>query len=75
MQYAAKMRGEAMDHVTRHVTDVERTAPQFSRTSETGPRHCFSPPSFFRKGLNRSIGTGRNVVVLCSLEISRMVCR
>src|ERR671936_2634010 len=26
-------------------------------------------------GVNRSIGTGRNVVVLCSLEISRMVCR
>jgi hypothetical protein len=26
-------------------------------------------------GVKRSIGTGRNVVVLCSLEISRMVCR
>ena len=27
----------------------------------------------FRNGLNMSMGTGRNVVVLCSLEISRMV--
>jgi len=26
-------------------------------------------------GANNSMGTGRNVVVLCSLEISRMVCR
>ena len=30
---------------------------------------------FFKNGLNKSIGTGKNVVVLCSLEISRMVCR
>ena len=27
----------------------------------------------FMNGVNRSIGTGRKVVVLCSLEISRMV--
>jgi hypothetical protein len=26
-------------------------------------------------GVNRSTGTGKNVVVLCSLEISRIVCR
>jgi hypothetical protein len=32
-------------------------------------------PPLFMKGVNRSIGTGRNVVVLCSLAISRMVCR
>ena len=30
---------------------------------------------FFKNGPNKSIGTGRNVVVLCSLEISRMVCK
>jgi hypothetical protein len=35
--------------------------------------HFLSTP--FMNGLNRSIGTGRNVVVLCSLEISRIVCR
>ena len=28
-----------------------------------------------RKGANRSIGIGKNVVVLCSLEISFIVCR
>src|SRR5260370_39644089 len=33
------------------------------------------PPGPFMKGVNRSIGTGRKVVVLCSLEISRMVWR
>src|SRR5205823_13449616 len=31
--------------------------------------------SLFLNGANKSIGTGRNVVVLCSLEISRMVWR
>jgi hypothetical protein len=31
--------------------------------------------SLFLNGANKSIGTGRNVVVLCSLEISRIVCR
>ena len=30
---------------------------------------------FFRNGPNKSIGIGTNVVVLCSLAISRMVCR
>ena len=30
---------------------------------------------FFKNALNRSIGNGRNVVVLCSLAISRMVWR
>ena len=30
---------------------------------------------FLANGAKRSIGTGRNVVVLCSLEISRMVWR
>jgi len=30
---------------------------------------------FFRNALNKSIGSGRNVVVLCSLAISRMVWR
>src|SRR5437879_2628164 len=32
-------------------------------------------PPLFMNGVNKSIGTGRNVVVLCSLEISRMVWR
>jgi hypothetical protein len=31
--------------------------------------------SLLLNGANKSIGTGRNVVVLCSLEISRIVCR
>src|SRR5215831_1712678 len=30
---------------------------------------------FLINDVKRSSGTGRNVVVLCSLEISRMVCR
>ena len=30
---------------------------------------------FFKNALNKSIGSGRNVVVLCSLAISRMVWR
>src|SRR5437667_3100324 len=33
------------------------------------------PPHFFKNGPNKSIGTGKNVVVLCSLEISRIVCK
>lgn len=32
-------------------------------------------PFLFVKSAKRSIGTGKNVVVLCSLEISRIVCR
>ena len=32
-------------------------------------------PYFFKNALNKSIGSGRNVVVLCSLAISRMVWR
>jgi hypothetical protein len=28
---------------------------------------------FFKNALNKSTGSGRNVVVLCSLAISRMV--
>gem|GEM_PF-1440152 len=34
-----------------------------------------SPFYFFKNALNKSIGSGRNVVVLCSLAISRMVWR
>ena len=30
---------------------------------------------FFKNAVNKSIGSGRNVVVLCSLAISRMVWR
>ncbi len=30
---------------------------------------------FFKNAENKSIGSGRNVVVLCSLAISRMVWR
>lgn len=37
--------------------------------------HCFALVVLLTKGENKSIGTGRNVVVLCSLEISRMVWR
>ena len=43
------------------------------------PQACYplgvSPAVFFMKGVNRSIGMGRNVVVLCSPEISRIVWR
>jgi hypothetical protein len=35
----------------------------------------FAGPLSLRKGANRSIGIGKNVVVLCSLEISFIVCR
>ena len=34
-----------------------------------------SPVAFFTYGANKSIGIGKNVVVLCSLEISFIVCR
>jgi hypothetical protein len=34
-----------------------------------------SPVAFFKYGANKSIGIGKNVVVLCSLEISFIVCR
>ena len=34
-----------------------------------------SSPAFFMNGVNRSIGIGMNVVVLCSLAISDIVCR
>jgi len=41
------------------------------------PEECYDLGGslLFMKGVNKSIGTGRNVVVLCSLEISRMVWR
>src|SRR2546430_15823569 len=50
--------------------DVERRT--FSSSYGLGG---LGDPPLFMKGVNKSIGTGRNVVVLCSLEISRMVWR
>src|SRR6266850_2717663 len=38
-------------------------------------RNYFLSTKPFKNGVNKSIGTGKNVVVLCSLEISRIVCR
>jgi len=38
-------------------------------------RFSAMPHYFFKNALNKSIGSGRNVVVLCSLAISRMVWR
>jgi len=35
----------------------------------------FHSSYFFKNALNKSIGSGRKVVVLCSLAISRMVWR
>ena len=63
-----------------------RGAAETGRRKVNFPPHTLHSPSqssysyngityFFRKGPNKSIGTGRNVVVLCSLEISRIVCR
>ena len=47
------------------------------RTHRRAGIHFFDSSSrlFFRNGVKRSIGTGRKVVVLCSLEISRIVWR
>jgi len=53
-----------------------RSAPVSTRIQEQFCSRHFFPNSsalLLAKGLNRSIGTGRKVVVLCSLEISRMV--
>src|SRR5436309_5540438 len=50
-------------------------SPSHSSYSYKGMSHFFSSPNRLMNGLNKSIGTGRNVVVLCSLEISRMVWR
>src|SRR6266567_6041739 len=50
--------------------------PSHSSYSYSGIRiHHFLSANALMNGLNRSIGTGKKVVVLCSLEISRMVWR
>ncbi len=46
---------------------------KFPHNSRSETHQAFGGP--LRNGANKSIGTGRKVVVLCSLEISRMVCR
>jgi hypothetical protein len=38
-------------------------------------RHDFGGSLFLINDVKRSIGSGKKVVVLCSLEISRIVCR
>ena len=61
--------------------DSNLVATEYSHiAAEESRRHNDKPyplggPLLFMNGVNKSIGTGRNVVVLCSLEISRMVCR
>ena len=47
------------------------------RHGDSGPTWLLQRtiPYFFKNALNKSIGNGRNVVVLCSLAISRMVWR
>jgi hypothetical protein len=40
--------------------------------SQSGGYDFIAP---FRNGVNKSMGTGKKVVVLCSLAISRMVWR
>jgi hypothetical protein len=39
------------------------------------PQRSVGFAHFFKNGPNKSIGIGRKVVVLCSLAISRIVCR
>ena len=48
-------------------------AKNFIQMCNTSHFRSFS--YFFKNALNKSIGSGRNVVVLCSLAISRMVWR
>ena len=49
--------------------------PAWRRRSLTPSSYYGFGGSLLFNGQNKSSGTGRNVVVLCSLEISRMVCR
>ncbi len=59
---------------------AQRVAGEGANHGAQGERAPLSLQSYtlggpFKNGVKRSIGTGRKVVVLCSLEISRMVCR
>ena len=82
------MLGEAEDVMPQLIQDMLRGTVRPTSAAPGGPdimrvpaprwdlvecRYGLGYP--FRKGVKRSIGTGRKVVVLCSLEISRMVWR
>ena len=56
----------------RRLVDVGRVKAKFAARDENVG---ISPDYFFKNALNKSIGSGRKVVVLCSLAISRMVWR
>ena len=69
-----------------HAGHLVKGAADKGRFSVNVPPHTLHSPSqssysysgipyFFKNALNKSIGSGRNVVVLCSLAISRMVWR
>ncbi len=79
-----------VDHTFRtgflHAGHWVRGAAETGRRRVNFPPQTLQSPSqssysyngisyFFTNGPNKSIGTGRKVVVLCSLEISRIVCR
>jgi len=49
--------------------------PKLETRNSKRIRDYFLSVSAFINGVNKSTGTGKNVVVLCSLEISRIVCR
>ena len=68
-----------MVHIASNSSAVKITAAcrftqlTFAINSIKRTQECFA--YFFKNALNKSIGSGRNVVVLCSLAISRMVWR
>jgi hypothetical protein len=53
---------------------IDKNAKFESRNSKQIQNYFLSTNPFMN-GVNKSIGTGKNVVVLCSLEISRIVCK
>ncbi len=73
-----KFQGAAVPHSRGNLEIDPSVFFAFNRDAEVAPTleeaYGFGG-SVFLKGANRSIGTGRKVVVLCSLEISRIVCR
>ncbi len=75
--HAGHLVNSAADSGRRSVNLPPHTlqSPSQSSYSYIGIPHFFSSFSRLMNGLNKSIGTGKNVVVLCSLEISRIVCR
>ncbi len=62
------------------LTSLGRFSPRVEQVKATIKKKThllmeFTKLHFFKNALNKSIGSGRNVVVLCSLAISRMVWR